>query len=227
MFNIQEFTTSIATDGTQFNSHFDVQITLPPIMFGKVSQSGGMADMNFLDNSRILSMRCDNAIIPGIALKTRMNNRYGIGPYEKYPYGSGVTDINLSFIQDKNGFISTFFYTWLNLITNFSDPNELYGNISKRYVTNFKDDYSTYIVINRYDMFGQKIASIILTKAYPTSMNDYPVSWSDNSLTRITAGFTFRDWYFDDTKTKNISDLNKFFTTPDPLPKPAASGVVV
>ena len=194
-FNISDFIAEINSNGTQSNSKYDVLIPLPPVLVGKFNVRDGFNDVSFNEQAKILSMRCEQTMLPGVALRAGQNNRYGVGVLEKTPFSAGFTETSMMFVTDKNGNINSFWYAWLNLIVNFADSNQLFGAPFKQYSMNYKDHYCTNITINKYDEGGNKIQTVVLNRAYPLSMNEQGLSWKDNDVTRTTVSLTFQDWY--------------------------------
>lgn len=198
-FKITNFLDEISKNGLQNNSTYDIIIPLPNVLLGKFAVRQGYNDVSFQDQANILSMRCDSIIEPGIALRTTFLNRHGVGVMERMPYSAAFTDTNLSFLLDKNGNIFNFWYSWLNLICNFADTNQLFGTAYKQYVLNYKDDFATTVTINKYDSGGNKIYTLLLNNAFPISMNERQLSWQDSSPTKCIIGMSFKDWAFDAT----------------------------
>lgn len=196
-FNIASFSAELNKGGIQHNSDYDVYITLPPVLIGKYSQRKGFVDVSYMDQLKMLSMRCENASIPGVALRSTISNRHGSGIFEKMPYSAGFTDLNLSFICDVNGNIPNFWYSWMNLITNFADSNELFGGEFKQYVCNYKDDFVSDISINKYNKAGEKIQTAVLQRAFPLSISESPLSWQDQNITKTTVGISFKNWFYE------------------------------
>lgn len=201
-FSIAKFISEINRNGTQTNSKFEVIIPIPAVLIGKYNLRDGFADVSYMDQAKIISMRCETASLPGVALRTGTNNRYGVGVFEKTPFSAGFTDTNLVFINDKNGNINNFFYSWINLIVNFADPNELLGGEFKSYTMNYKKHYSTSITINKFDDGGNKIQTVILHKAYPVSINELPLSWSDNTLSKTIISLAYESWSYEGSQIR-------------------------
>lgn len=196
-FSISKFIADVNRNGIQTNSKFEVIVPVPGVLLGKYNLRDGFADVSYVDQAKLLTMRCDTASLPGVALRTGSNNRYGVGTFEKTPFSAGFTDTNLVFIADKNGNINNLWYSWLNLICNFADSNQLLGAQFKQYTHNYKQYYVTDITINKFDDGGNKIQTVVLVDAFPMSINEQPLSWADNTLTKTIVSLTYKDWYFE------------------------------
>jgi hypothetical protein len=209
-FSIADFIAEINKNGTQLNSKYEVIIPIPNVLINKYNLRDGFADVSFMDQAKILSMRCENATMPGVALRSNKNNRYGVGVFEQTPFSAGFTDnTNLVFIADKNGNINNFWYSWLNLICNFADSNELFGGEFKQYTHNYKNDYVSNIIINKFDDGGNKIQTVILNGAFPMSIHEQPLTWNNegNQLSKTIIGVNFRDWHYEGSGIR-VNDIN-------------------
>lgn len=196
-FNVSEFISEINSNGVQYNSDYDIIIPIPGVMLGKFQRRDGFSDVTFIEQAKILSMRSEAVNLPGVALSTTLTNRHGVGVIEKMPYSAGFTDTNISFVSDKNGNIPHFWYSWMNLITNFADTKELYGGNYKQYVCNYKDNYVSDISINKYDKGGNKISTIILRRAFPISIRESVLSWQDPNISKTDISINFKEWYYE------------------------------
>ena len=114
-------------------------------------------------NSRTLSLRCENASIPGRTLATSDLRIYG--PTEKYPYQSTYDDITLTFICDDNMMEKTAFDNWME-------------QINPKFSWNFdyKANYATRITIIQYDNADNEVHKINLVDAFPVAVSqlDFP-----------------------------------------------------
>jgi len=185
-FNIAEFSTKINERGTLQNNKFIVSITKPRIF----------SDDDF---NRILEFRASNVRIPSINFDVLSTYRYGVGPQQKNPTNVNFNDITISFIETESNFIWKSFAWWINEIFDFSDR----GNGTIKYTSEYKQYYtSPTIKITVYNNKGENVNVVVLKEAYPISLNDVDLSWSNrNNLMMINVGFTFREWYFEGFET--------------------------
>ncbi len=201
-FNIGKFISDIEKNGVQFNSDYDVIIPVPEVMLGKYQKKTDKPDITFIEQSKLLNMRAVSISQPGVALRTVLSNRHGPGVFEKMPYSAGFTNINVTFLADKDSNIAHFWYSWLNMITNFADTNELFGGNFKQYVVNYKDHFISNISLNKYDKGGNKTSTIILRNAFPLSINENNLSWNDQNVSTVTISLEFKDWYYEGSTIK-------------------------
>jgi hypothetical protein len=166
--NINDFKASFTQDLARTN-RFDVEIPIPLTLIPYVS------------SAKNLKYRCENAQLPGRTFATTEQKTYG--PIEKYPYLSTYNDLDLTFIVDDDMNQKVFFDAWMNYI------NPLYNNNMR-----YKGDYSTTIIVNQYDVTGEKTYSINLFDAYPISMNQMDLNWNDDSYHKISVTFAYTYW---------------------------------
>jgi hypothetical protein len=173
---ISQFKASFTTDVARQN-RFDVQIPVPPGL------------LIYLGTSRALKYRCEGASLPGRSLATTEQKIYG--PIEKYPYLTTYTDIDLTFIVDDDMNQKSFFDAWLNYINPLSSYNIAY-----------KEDYSTALTINQYNVANELTYSVNLYEAFPISMNQLDLDWSGEGYHKLSVTFAFTTW-----ESNSLKDL--------------------
>ena len=211
-FNIADFKSNIEKTGVLQTNKYDVTISLPPALaaLNIISADGSTVGVT-TEGMRDLTYRCVNASLPGLAMRTTDINRFGIGVSEKMPYSATYTDVSLTFIMDRAGTAYKFWYSWFNYIFGFNGEetnSNIYGttNIAATdrssrsfYTAEYKDNYAGNIQIKVYDNYGNVSLVTTLLKAYPVSINDVALNWSDNnSLIKLTTSITFREWVLGD-----------------------------
>ena len=166
--NINDFKASFTKDVARTN-RFDVEIPVPLTLIPYVS------------SARSLIYRCETAQFPGRTFATTEQKTYG--PIEKFPYLNTYNDLDLTFIVDDDMSQKVFFDAWMSYI------NPLYNNNYR-----YKGDYATTLVINQYDVSGEKTYSINLNEAFPISMNQMDLSWGDDSYHKLSVTFAYTYW---------------------------------
>jgi hypothetical protein len=166
--NINDFKASFTQDLARTN-RFDVEIPIPLTL------------IPYISSAKNLKYRCENAQLPGRTFATTEQKTYG--PIEKYPYLTTYNDLDLTFIVDDDMNQKIFFDAWMNFI------NPLYNNNMR-----YKGDYSTTIVVNQYDVTGEKTYSIDLLDAYPISMNQMDLNWNDDGYHKLSVTFAYTYW---------------------------------
>jgi len=166
--SISDFKSSFNTELARPH-RFDVDIPIPIIL------------IPYNKTARNLRYRCESAQLPGRTFATADQKTYG--PIEKHPYLSTYEDLELTFIVDGDMNQKVFFDAWMNYI------NPTYTNDFK-----YKNDYSTAITINQYDMSNKLTYSISAYGAYPISMNQLDLTWNDDSYHKLAVSFAYTYW---------------------------------
>ena len=166
--SITEFKSSFSTDLAR-PSKFDVDI---PIPLGLIPYRG---------IARKLTMRCENAELPGRTLATTAMKIYGVE--EKFPYGTSYSDLSLTFIVSDDMKEKEFFDAWINWI-----------NPTINYNLKYKQDYAVGLRINQYDLHNKVSYSVDLIDAFPTAMNQLDLDWSSDGHHKLTVSFAYTSW---------------------------------
>jgi hypothetical protein len=166
--SISDFKSSFNTELARPH-RFDVDIPIPITL------------IPYNKTARNLRYRCESAQLPGRTFATADQKTYG--PIEKHPYLSTYEDLELTFIVDGDMNQKVFFDAWMNYI------NPTYTNDFK-----YKNNYSTAITINQYDMSNKLTYSISAYGAYPISMNQLDLTWNDDSYHKLSVTFAYTYW---------------------------------
>jgi hypothetical protein len=166
--SINEFKSSFTKDIARPN-RFDVSIPIPLVL------------LPYFSSARSLNYRCENATLPGRTFATTEQKTYG--PIEKFPYLTTYTDIDLTFIVDDDMQQKIFFDGWMDYI------NPLYN-----YNIRYKSDYTTAITINQYDVQNKLTYSVNLYDAYPISINQMDLDWSNDGHHKLVVTFAYTTW---------------------------------
>ena len=167
--SINDFRTSFTKDVAR-PSRFDVQFPLPVklLMYYNTAQS--------------LSFRCETAELPSVSFGTIYQKIYG--PIEKYPNQIMYNDSSFTFIVSDDMSEKKFFDGWMQLI----NPNSTYD-------FGYKGDYSTTIQVNQYDVTGALTYSVSLIEAFPISVNQLDLDWSNvDSHHKLSVVFAYKSW---------------------------------
>ena len=181
-------------------SKFDVNI---PVPLGLVP---------YRSSSRMLTMRCENAELPGRTIATTSMKIYGVE--EKFPYMSSYNDLSLTFIVSDDMQEKLFFDAWLNWI----NPNTSYN-------VKYKQDYSVALRINQYDVQNKVSYSVDLVDAYPIAVNGMDLNWSADGYHKLTVTFAYTSWRDNSLKTLAMDYLENAIADslfkPQPLTSPS------
>ena len=189
-FNIENFRTNILNSGYLQTNKFNVLID---------PQSLNLL-ANVTQQKELLTYRADEIRIPGASLDITQVHRYGIGPNQKFPFNVNFTDITISFIDDSKASIWFFMDAWLRYAFGYGNNKSypiLYNSQTQpqNYQLQYKSAYVTPIQINVFNNEGSQILMINLIDAFPISLNDVTMSWSNNNnLYRTHVTFNFSDY---------------------------------
>jgi hypothetical protein len=174
---IQEFLSSFTEDLAR-PSRFDVKINIP-------------LDLTHILDAKTLALRCENAVLPGRTLNTTDLKIYG--PSEKIPYQTAYEDVTLTFIVTGHMLEKEIFSAWLTKI----NPHDNWN-------FEFKNNYVADITITQYDVSDNEIHTVQLVEAFPISMNQLDLDWSnDNAYHKLSVTFAYRYWYTAATAERN------------------------
>ena len=210
-FKINEFMSEINKRGVMKTNLFNVMIAMPKCM----SRSKNS------DRQKILSLRCSGASIPGVNLIGKNFQKYGYGLSENFVTNAVLNDITLEFVLDQK-FVADFFEEWTLGITDYSriksmdyeatSADNILLSGKQPYLTNYKSNYTTNILINVYDETAERIKTVELTEAYPVRINAINLNWDDqNRLAKLIVSFSYRDLLYhylgsDDFRVQSKTD---------------------
>lgn len=141
-------------------------------------------------DSRALSLRCENAMLPGRTLATLDQRIYG--PTEKYPYQSTYEDIALTFICDSNMIEKSVFDGWMDKI----NPKENWN-------FEYKESYVSKITIIQYDNSKNEVHKVHLIDAFPVAVNQLDLDWSsDAPYHKLSVVFAYTYWESESAEPK-------------------------
>jgi hypothetical protein len=151
-FNINRFATNIRDFGYLDNNSFVVMVQTPPVLANAYlsNQGNPTATASIAQN---MSFRIDQVRAPGISLSTADINRYGIGPTQKQPIAAQFQEINISILGDHYCEFWQYWYQWTRAVFQYNGVNGQAPN----YTAEYKDQFSSTIVIMICDQFGNII----------------------------------------------------------------------
>jgi hypothetical protein len=183
MFNIARFSAHINNSGTVQTNKFIVRIP-PPIILRD----------GFDVIQRSIEYRANSVKVPGVDLDTQNVSRYGVGPSQKFPTNVNFTDIDINFLDTNGNYIWKYFAKWMNGIFDYTGVS---GGNEPSYKVEYKKYYQTNIEIFVFDNDGRQTNAIILKEAFPISLSDVSLSWSENNrLYEFSVRFSFREWFY-------------------------------
>lgn len=205
MFKIDDFVGSINNRGVLKSNRYVVDFAPPKYL-----------QKNYGNESRLLSLRCESANLPGMAF-TALNNvpRLGYGAPETVAYGVTFDNFSLSFLLDARAKVHEFFYEWTNSIVNYRALGQSAGGKSGQanmsvYEVGYKDKYVTDININVYDTDDTKVMQYTAYRSYPIFLPTTQLGWGTNDdLIKMTVEFTCTDFAVNYTRANFDSVTNR------------------
>lgn len=166
-------------------SRFLIQI-IPP-NFERASSRSRIQYPDDMNRLKDLTFQCESAELPGRNMST--SDILIAGPSIKLPYTSNYNDINFTFYCTNDMYEKRIFDDWMNVICS-RDQNTL----------SYREDYSTTIGIFQYDEGGDKrpwpalTYGVKLIDAYPISINQLNLSWSDDNIHKLSVTFAYTQY---------------------------------
>lgn len=181
------FLTHLNVAGVSRLSHFSLLTPMPPVV----------TDPKFAGLPAILSMRCEGTDLPGRQLSSQDIKIYG--PTYKVPHQSSYQEITLTFLETQSFIIRDFFERWMGAIWSERDNLLKYPNSYR--VDMYLSQHSTTTLAGTLPQpnspsntgeFGLPIiAEWKLISAFPTAVNQMPVSWSEEGLHRVSVTLAY------------------------------------
>lgn len=218
-FNINDFKQNVSNLGYAKNNKFEVFIQTPKILQNKVMRIGERrVNLNRIGNT--LKYRIEQVRTPSVSLLSLDNNVFGIGPTQKMPYSANFFDTTFSILLDRNTDLWDFWYSWTNAIFNFNGQesegnNPFVGGRIPSYTLEYKDNYSTIMMIIIYDDNGKVIKKINLYEAFPSSIREVQLAWNDNvNLMRLAISVTYSSYSIVGTNINSYGLLDNSDVSP-------------
>jgi hypothetical protein len=186
-------------DVSFYPSESVISTIISPSLAGKALQ------LELLKNGRDFKMKCEQAELPARTFSTVEQRIYGYT--DKFPISTSYEPITLVFICSDDMNEKYFFDLWMEVIsmTNpigiaVSAAADLAENLlgidtgfGTRFDLQYKDNYSCMIEITQYDLTGKASYKVMLIAAFPRSVNQMPLRWSDTgSYHRVAVTFEYK-----------------------------------
>lgn len=179
-FNVNNLVSSINKTGVAKTSHFEVQVT-------------GAGDAS-LENS--MMARVDTVELPGRSLMTA-EHKFSYGPINKVPYGGQTYgDLTMSIILSEDMREKEYFEVWQNKIVNTGafDLGVIPQGALSKFNTKYFDDYLGTVTIRQYGSAGELRSIYTLNETYPIIINPISMSWSDDSVAKLSVTMAYRNY---------------------------------
>jgi len=166
---------------TQFRNSFTSDIARPKLFDVTLTPPTGLQD--YIKTARNLTFRCESTQFPSRTFATT-EQKFGSNPTEKHAYHTTYNDIEMSFIVSEDMSEKKFFDAWMNLI-----------NPTASFDFNYRDDYITDFYVFQYDGTQTvRTYSIALLDAFPISVNQLDLDWSNDNFHKLSVTFAYRYW---------------------------------
>jgi hypothetical protein len=171
MATLNEFISSVKSDGLMRSSRFAVSFSLPVVIGpGKYSE----------DLRKVL-LYCDNINLPGLTIETTAAKTFG--EVREMPYQKQYDNINMGFYVDNNMSVKLLFDSWMNAI---QDP------VSRTF--NYYKDYTTDITISVYDIANKSRYAVTLFQAYPKAINPVQMDYGNKEVMKLSVSMNYKYW---------------------------------
>ena len=165
-------------DVNEFKSRIGGHLASPANF--RVLMSGAILDS---DGSRLLSLLCNQAQLPGRSFATNEITTHG--PIRKQPYQSIYDDIVFSLYCQEDMGIKELFQEWQSYIQDNSSTNEF----------SYFDDYVTDVIVEQYTPTGEITYSVKLIDAYPVMVAPLQLDWATkDSFHQLSVTMAYRYW---------------------------------
>lgn len=165
---------------TNFISSFSSDIARPKNF--DVIIPAPVALIPYLNTSKQLSLRCESAQLPSRTFST-VEQKIGSNPVERHAHQSNYNDSEMTFIVSGDMSEKIFFDAWMEYI-----------NPTVSFDFNYKEDYISTLTVNQYGMNNDLTYSLNLIDAFPVSVNQLDLDWSNDSHHKLTVVFAYRYW---------------------------------
>lgn len=187
---------------TQFRDSFATDIARPKFFDVTLTPPVGLQD--YIKTARNLTFRCESTQFPSRTFATT-DQKFGSNPTEKHAYHTTYNDIEMSFIVSEDMSEKKFFDAWMNLI-----------NPTASFDFNYRDDYITDFYVFQYDgTQAVKTYSIALIDAFPVSVNQLDLDWSNDNFHKLSVTFAYRYWKNIDIEENSKQILSNISDDPE------------
>lgn len=167
--SISKFRSSFKSDLARPH-RFDVLIPIP------------IALLPYYSSSQQLSMRCDTTALPSRSFFT-VDRKIGSVPVQKFPYVTQYEELPMSFLIGGDMGEKILFDAWMEII-----------NPSSNFNFSYKKTYVTEIAVRQYDITNQLSYEVILIDAFPVSVGQMQLDWSNEGYHKLDVTFAYTYW---------------------------------
>ena len=185
-FNINTFVQQ-TKDGLAREAHFELIITLPPIVSG---------------DARKLSFLCNSAGLPDRRFETAKVRRTGQGFINSFVTGAEYGHLDVTFFCDAKAENLKLLHKWMDAIFEVQGPSQLH-------TVAYRDDYATMIKLIQYDSQGKSISEWDFIEAFPEFLSRINFSWaSKDTLVSVPASFVY-SYYIEKGQGPTVDEVKQ------------------
>ena len=177
------------------SAYFDVQINSPSVLR--------------IYNGESLKYLCHTAELPGETSATVSQKIYGV--VEKFPVMSAYRDITLSFYTRgvDIDIVRQNMMSWLTYSTGRQDlVSGHIINSATTYNVPYKNEIVSDITVNHYSVDGSLLTKYMLIDAFPISISETPLSWSQaNQAISLNVTFAYTEYKY--LPNERVTNLQK------------------
>ena len=192
MSSLNDFISSVRTEGLMTSSRFSVEMALPPTVIESNLFAG--------DVQKVL-LHCESAQLPGVTLSTTQARTFG--EIREMPYERLFDNVQLTFYVDNTMQVKQLFDTWMSCIQN--PYNRTFG---------YYRGYTTDIGVSVYDKNEQQRYNVMLYECYPKAISAIQVDFNNRDVMKLQVSINYKYWL------SSLSDPNSVtyeeVTAPNP-----------
>lgn len=172
MSTLNEFISSVKTEGMMTTNRFDVEIALPNILTQK----------SYNNNLKKVLLHCETVNLPGLNISTTQARTFG--EIREMPYERLFDNVSMSFYIDNTMQVKDLFDTW---------TNESIQNSTSR-TMNYYNDYISNIVITVYDRTERMRYAVTLYEAYPKNISPIQLDTAGRDVMKMQVSMQYKFW---------------------------------
>jgi hypothetical protein len=166
---LSTFITEVKNRGVAKQSHYIVQLGMPPFITGSSA----------VESATLVPLYCDQAMFPEMALATATIKDYGVN--REVVYDKLYGQVTLSFFCDQGMVIKHFFDTWVRHCV-----------ASEGGIFRYQQEYTAANMwISQIDEQKSVVYTTVLRNVYPKLVNDVQLAAAGRDVTRFQVVFTY------------------------------------
>lgn len=181
--SLEQFLSSVRSEGLMRTSRFKVEMPVPNIFRIKKIYEGDM---------RKLLLYCDSTTLPGLIVQTTQSRTFG--EIREMPWDKLYDNVSMNFFVDNSMQVKLFFDNW---IQNIQDPET--RSLS------YYDDYRTDITISALDVSDATRYTVTLYECYPKAISPITMDYASKDVAKLQVSINYKYWR-SSSATMGISD---------------------